>query len=232
MEEELKKKKKELERKLSSVYGPNQFDRDFRDILDELPKINESVIFIDRCLYITDTYTSRFDRQAFIGEILNPKSSLRKICFPSKAYERLVFWVPIHIMFRYNLSHIYKFEGEFESYKFPDNLDELWKIEDRLEEFAISKPIKLREYTAIKEEIALINDKLKEIYYQKNLATRAKRKEEKLAKEKAIKDEISKVAKENKEKFMLIAALEHLTDIEFEKIVIPEYTKRLKRMIK
>lgn len=232
MEEELKKKKKELERKLSLVYGPHQFDRDFREILDELPKINESVIFIDRCLYITDTYTSKFDRQAFINEILKPNSSLRRICFPSKSYNRLVFWVPIHIMFRYNLSHIYKFEGEFESYKFPDNLDKLWRIEDRLEDFANSKPIKLREYTTIEEELALINDKLKEIYYQKNLATRAKRKEEKLAKEKAIKDEVTKVAKKNKEKLLLISMLEHLTDVEFEKIVVPEYIKRLKRVIK
>lgn len=228
MEEELKKKKKELENKLSSVYGPHQFDRDFKDILDELPKINESAIFIDRCLYITDTYTFKFDRQAFINEILKPNSSLRKLCFPSKSYDRLAFWVPIHIMFRYNLSHVYKFEGEFESYKFPDNIDELWKIEDRLENFANSKPIKLREYTAIEEELALINDKLKEIYYQKNLATRAKRKEEKLAKEKAIKDEIVKVAKKNKEKLLLISMLEHLTDVEFEKIVVPEYLKRLK----
>lgn len=226
-----KKEMEELKEKRSLCYSPEDFQKEFDAILQKLPKFNEYVMFVGRTLYVSDTFTSKFNRELLIQDIREEK--YRNKIFPSRSYGRLTFWAPVSLMIsRYELPrHRISIECDYEYYEFPTNLEELWDIEDSLETLVFNKKSKLKDYNNISSKISTIEGIIKSEHYAELKRKREEKKRiEREKREKLEKQEQERIQKK-KDRETLLALMSALSDKEFEKIVIPEYLKRLKNKL-
>ena len=222
--EEIEKLKKER----SSCYSPEDFKKEFDSLLQKLPKFNEYVMFVGRKLYVSDTFTNKINRELLIQDIRERK--YRNIIFPSRSYGCLTFWVPVSLMFcRYGLLRDrISIECDYECYEFPTNLEELWDIEDSLETLAINKEFKLKDYNNFSDKISTLEG----IIISEHYAELKRKREEKKRIEREKREKLERQEKERmqkkKDRETLLALISALSDKDFEKIIIPEYLKRLK----
>lgn len=220
-----------LKKKRQDCYGPDNFRKEFDALLQTLPVFNEYVMFAGRTLYVSDLLSNKINRALLIKDI--QEESYRKIIFPSRAYGRLTFWIPVSLMFsRYGLSRSkISIECEYEFYEFPNNIESLWDIEDALEALANSKEYKLRDFSRLTSEIKTLEDIIKSEHY----AELKRKREEKKRKEREKRETLERIeqerAKRIEDRKTLLTLLEALSDKEFERVVVPEYIKRLKEKL-
>lgn len=226
-----KKEIEELKEKRSLCYSPEDFKKEFDTLLQKLPKFNEYIMFVGRTLYVSDTFTSKLNRKTLIQDIQERK--YRNVIFPSRSYGCLTFWVPVSLMIcRYGLPrNRISIERKYEYYEFPTNLEELWSIEDSLETLAINKKFKLENYNDLSDKISTLESIIKSEHYAELKRKREEKKRiEKEKREKLEKQEREQMQKK-KDRETLLTLMSALSDKDFEKIVISEYTKRLSKKL-
>lgn len=221
----------DLKKERQNCYGPDDFDNEFNALLQTLPTFNEYVMFVGRTLYVSDLFSSKINRALLIKDI--QEESYRKIIFPSVAHGRLTFWIPVNLMFnRYGLPRDkVSIECEYEFYEFPDNIENLWDIEDALETLANSKEHKLRDFSRFTAQIKTLEDIIKSEHYAELKRKREEKKRAEREKREALERAEKERAKKIEDRKTLLALMSALSDKEFEKIVISEYLKRLKKKL-